>query len=79
MPLPPEPRLARPRHPDKDIEKLLKRAELRGWTFTRGTRYFKGWCPCGQHVKTVHLTPNRTYLVNLRHWFARLECWKEGP
>ena len=79
MPPPSPPGTARPRHPDKDIEKLLKKAEARGWVFTRGTRYFKGRCPCGRHVKTVHLTPNAAYIVNLRHWFARLDCWEEEP
>lgn len=68
----------RPRHPDKDIEKFLKRAEARGWVFTWGRKYPKGRCPCGEHTKTVHLTPGGAYLRNLRAWFARLDCWKEG-
>jgi len=70
---------ARPRHPDKDIEKFLKRAERRGWVFTRGSKYYMGRCPCGQHMKTVHLTPNQSYLRNLRTYLVRLDCWTEGP
>lgn len=70
---------SRPRHPDKDIEKFLKKAESRGWTFTRGKKYYMGHCPCGEHLKTVHITPNQRYLGNLRKWMMKLDCWKEQP
>ncbi|QCR43420.1 hypothetical protein C1N91_07535 [Curtobacterium sp. SGAir0471] len=69
----------RPRHPDKDVEKFLRDAEENHhWKFTKGKKYFKGKCPCGAHLKTVHLTPsNPNYLTNLRHYFARLDCWTQ--
>jgi hypothetical protein len=71
------PSTPRPRHPDKDIERLMQQAEARGWVFTWGRGYPKGWCPCGLHQKTIHLTPNRAYLRNLAAWFHRLDCWEE--
>lgn len=69
----------RPRHPDKDVEKFLRTAEDKHlWTFTKGKKYFKGKCPCGLHLKTVHLTPSDpNYLTNLKHNLARLECWTQ--
>ncbi len=69
--------MSRSRHPDKDIEGLMREAEARGWTFTWRGRYPKGRCPCGLHQKTIHLTPGRAYVTNLAMWFRRLDCWKE--
>ena len=70
---------SRPRHPDKDIEKFLKRAERRGWVFEKCRKYYMGKCPCGAHLKTVHLTPNKGYLGNLSRYVSRLVCWEESP
>lgn len=67
----------RPRHPDKDIEAFLRLCEQQGWTFIRGSKYFKGRCGCGVHTKTIHLTPNDSYLRNTKQYFRRLDCWKE--
>jgi len=66
----------RPANPDKHIENTIRRCETAGWTFSRGRKYYKGRCPCGVHLKTIHLTPNRAYLLNLRRYFTRLDCWK---
>jgi hypothetical protein len=69
----------RPRHPDKDIEKFLQLAERRhGWKFSKGKKYFQGKCPCGKHLKTVHLSPSDpNYLKNLKHKLAGLDCWNK--
>ncbi len=71
------PSTPRPRHPDKDIERLLREAEAKGWVFWQGGRYPRGRCPCGRHQRTVHLTPGRAYLRNLSAWFRRLDSWEE--
>jgi hypothetical protein len=70
---------SRPRHPDKDLEKVLKAAEQQGWTVTKRPRgYFKIYCPCAdKHLKTVHLTPGSAYLRNLLGELRRNTCWKE--
>lgn len=68
----------RPRHPNKELEALLQEGEDLGWTVTKGRRYFKMKCPCGVHMKTVHLSPSDpNYERNLRGWLTRTGCWKE--
>jgi hypothetical protein len=70
---------ARPKHPNKDFEALLREAELRHWAVWRDARYFKCRCPCDEkHYVGVVLTPSgsRT-LINTRKRFERLPCWKE--
>ncbi len=72
--------LVRPRHPDKHLEALLKEAELRGWRVEKGKKYYKMYCPapCGQHLKTVKLTPsNPNYERECRNQLARATCWDE--
>lgn len=48
----------RPRHTIKEIEKLLRSLESQGWRVEKGRKYFKAYCPCGLHKRTVHLTPS---------------------
>ena len=72
----PKPR-PRQRHQKADYEKLLRRAEDRGWRVTRDKGYFKAKCPCpDKHYVTVVLTPSgsRT-LVNTTRKFERAGCW----
>jgi hypothetical protein len=69
----------RSRHPDKDLEAVLRSLERQGWRIERGQKYFKAYCPCGLHKKTVHLTPSGPrYLRNLVGWLRRETCWEEG-
>jgi hypothetical protein len=68
----------RPRHPDRDLESLLRAVEASGWRVTKGRKYFVIRCPCPElHMSTVHLTPKRHYGKNLRKRLARYTCWKE--
>ena len=72
----------RPRHQDKDIEKLFASLEEQDWIVTRGKGYFIAKCPPphARCIKTVKLTPSDpNYLRNLRGWFRRSGCWKEKP
>jgi hypothetical protein len=49
----------RPRHNDKDIEKVLRSLEKGGWRVEKGRKYFKAYCDFPfKHKKTVHLTPS---------------------
>ena len=71
---------SRPRHPDKDLEDVLRSLELQDWRVDKGRKYYKTYCPCGLHKKTVHLTPSGPrYMRNLVGWLARETCWEEGP
>ncbi len=69
----------RPRHPDKDLERVLRALEQQGWRVTRGQKYFKAWCPCeARHWKTIHLTPSSSgYRQNLVGQLRRATCWQE--
>lgn len=69
--------MPRPRHPIKELEALLRHAEAHGWRAARGKKYFKIFCPCGQHKHTVHLTPSDpNYETNLRGYLKRRTCWE---
>lgn len=68
--------LNRPRHPKKDLEAVCQTAEAAGWQIMRGTGYFKAYCPCGLHKRTLHLSPSDpNYARNVAHWFRRQPCW----
>lgn len=69
----------RPKHPNKDIESVIRDAEEEGWEFSKGKKYFRAACPCGGHLKWIHLTPSGSrYVTNLVAWFERQPCWKEA-
>lgn len=37
--------------------------------------YPLAFCPCGKHLKTVHITPSApNYFRNLRAWVLRQSC-----
>lgn len=68
----------RPKHPVKELESLLREAEDKGWRVSRGKRYYRLYCPCGEHMKTMHLTPSDPrYRLNFRKWLERQPCWKD--
>jgi hypothetical protein len=69
----------RPRHPDKDLEAVLRDAEARLWHVTRDKRYYIMRCSCHEkHQKTVKLTPSGSrYELNLRKWLERQSCWRK--
>lgn len=71
--------MLRPRHPRKELETLLRAAEDQGWTVVKGRKYYRCRCPCGEHLKTIHLTPSDPgYARNQRAWFTRQACWKDS-
>lgn len=68
----------RPKHPNKNLEKLLKQLEAAGWTATKEGKYYKARCPCGIHQKTVKVTPSDpNYERNLRGWLRRTGCLED--
>jgi hypothetical protein len=71
----------RPRHQDKDIERAMQEAESDdGWTFDPPARHRRKWtakCGCGEHQRTVALTPSGGYYAkHLLQWLKR-ECWRK--
>ena len=69
--------MARPRHPVKELEEVLRGAERRGWRVEKSKRYYRMYCPCSvKHAKSVHLTPSApTYVLNLMGHLKRATCW----
>ncbi len=54
----------------------MAEAEGHGWAFALGSKYWKGRCSCGEHLKWVKSTPSgNDYAKNLAHWFKRQPCW----
>ena len=67
------------KHPDKELRALIDAALAHGWRIDRSTTYYILLCGCGQHRKTVHMTPSDpNYILNTTKWFHRT-CWKETP
>jgi hypothetical protein len=70
-------RMPRPRHQRKELEDVLQLVESRGWRVEKSKGYFRIKCPCGNHQRTVALTPSGGYYVNhLVAWLRRLPCWE---
>ena len=70
--------MGRPQHPIKELEEVLAHAERKGWTVTKGKKYFIMWCPCGRHMKTVKCTPSgNDYKRNLLGQLRRATCWDD--
>ena len=70
--------MARPKHPSKEFEDVLRSAEKQGWRIERGRKYFKMKCSCpNRDMKTMHITPNEGYLKNFCKKLERDTCWKD--
>jgi len=69
----------RPKHPNKELEEVLRSAENQGWRIQRGKAYFKMKCWCdARHMKMVHITPSDpNYKRNLISYLGRSTCWRE--
>ncbi|CQD10571.1 hypothetical protein BN000_02181 [Mycobacterium europaeum] len=65
---------------DKDVNAVVEEITAHDWVEVTGRKgYRKFRCPCGSHQKTIHKSPSDpNYFRNLRGWFHRQSCWKEG-
>lgn len=67
----------RPKHPRQDLESILTQAERAGWRIIKNRKYYRAYCPCGQHQRSIHLTPSDpNYGKNAGKWFERQDCWE---
>ena len=57
----------------KDIKKLLKEVEERGWTVDATTDGYQLKHPDGKHIVTIHKTPSQIGLRNYRRDIRRAE------
>lgn len=65
----------RQRHPKPDGERLLATAEDHNCGVSRRKGYFKVKCPCGVHMTTVHLTPQRGHFRAKLRLMEKWPCW----
>lgn len=72
--------MSRPRHPNKDLEQLLRDAERADWRIKKGGKYYMCRCPCpDQHMEHIHLTPSDpNYEKNKRKKMSKCTAWREG-
>ncbi len=64
------------KHPNKDLEKVLRVFDRHGYTIKDPPTYYTLRCPCGQHQRQLHLTPSSPYHGNhALKWAMRLSCW----
>lgn len=68
-----------PKHPDKEIEYLLREMDRQGWRISRRRKYYWALCPCGDHKKVIHVTPsNPNYIFRLNALLLNQTCFEWG-
>lgn len=66
------------KHPKKELQSLLKEFDEAGWRIQDPPKYYKVYCPCGAHKRTIHLTPSDpNYTLNASKWLHRQECYTQ--
>ncbi|RFU18840.1 hypothetical protein D0Z06_24580 [Geodermatophilus marinus] len=67
------------RHKRKDLEEVLEVFHQAGWLIEDPPTYYTLKCPCGKHMRWLHLTPSgANYGRNALAWGRRQPCWREG-
>lgn len=65
-----------PKHPKKDLEALLGEFHEAKWIVKKSKTYYKVLCPCGDHKRSIHLSPsNPNYARDAIKWLYRQECY----
>ncbi|GAA1616761.1 hypothetical protein GCM10009700_01290 [Brevibacterium sanguinis] len=63
------------RHQKPELESVLQQFHEAGWTIEDPPKYYTVKCPCGDHMRQIHLTPsNRNYSNQALRWLNRQEC-----
>ena len=57
----------------KEVKKLVKEVEQRGWTVDSTSDGYQLKHPDGKHIVTIHKTPNQIGLRNYRRAIRRAE------
>jgi hypothetical protein len=66
------------KHQSKDLEEVLLQYHLHGWKIEDPPKYYTVKCPCGEHMRWIHLTPSGpNYGKNALMWGKRKPCWQE--
>lgn len=60
---------------NKDIGQLLKLFDEAGWAIDDPPTYYRVRCPCGDHMRWIHLTPSGANCIrNAVKWLDRQQC-----
>ena len=63
----------------QQLEAILNEADKKGWRARKDGQYWNLYCPCGEHKKTVRLTPGKYYWKKLRTFLSNHTCWDNEP
>ena len=69
------------RHPKKELEALLGEFHEAGWKVLDPKKggYYKVRCPCGDHQRSVHISPsNPNYVKDTLMWLYRQPCYNNN-
>lgn len=67
------------KHPKPEGQKVLEQLSALGWKIEDPPKYYTAKCPCGDHMRQVHLTPsNPKHFQECLRWAKRQSCMKEG-
>jgi len=67
------------KHPRKEIEALLGEFCEADWRVEDPPTYYRVKCPCGDHQRSIHLTPSDpNYAKNALRWLYRQPCYPPG-
>jgi hypothetical protein len=67
------------RHPRKDLEDVLVVFHQAGWLIEDTGTYYRMKCSCGNHQRSIHLTPsNPHYGRQALSWMRRQPCVTSG-
>lgn len=67
------------KHPRKEIEALLGEFHEAGWRIEDPPKYYRVFCPCGKHLRSIHLTPSDPRYVNhALRWLYRQPCYRQS-
>lgn len=65
------------KHPKKELESLLGEFHEAGWRIVSTGKYYKVYCPCGSHKRSIHLSPsNPNYVKDAVRWLFRQSCYE---
>ena len=67
------------KHQRKELEEVLAAFDAAGWTIEDPPMYYRVKCPCGEHQRSIHLTPsNPNHGRQAPSWMRRQACMIEG-
>lgn len=64
------------KHPKKEGEQTLKEFDRHRYRIENPPKYYTVLCPCGDHLRQVHISPsNPNHFRECLNWARRLPCW----